>query len=191
MNTRMRAVRSGLFRLKQTKTFVHSNFSSANSSNEMKLSRDPSGNTDAGISTKRTLLMNIVFHSTCFSTLKAQVKSKNNDSSLSAISSKLKNFLFFQINNFKFFYLNLVLILSLLLSFHNLILDHSLTSHLHLISLRMVMMTLMMTNHYYDHGFLLNSLNNQYQHMIYHQHLYLLAMNSIHSCLKFVVFVVY
>ena len=92
MNTRINAVLSGLFLLKQTKTFSQSNFSSANSSNDTKLSREPSGNTLVGISTYNTPFTNKVFHSTCFSSLNGHLKFKRSESALSAISSKSINF---------------------------------------------------------------------------------------------------
>ena len=91
MNTRMRAERSLLFLLKHTKTFSHSNFSSANSSNETKLSREPSGNTLVGMSTYNTPFTSSVFHSTSFSVLSEHLKFNNRESGLSAISSKSIN----------------------------------------------------------------------------------------------------
>lgn len=91
MNTLIRACLSGLFRLKQTKTFSHSSFSSANSSNETKLSRDPSGRTLIGMSTYKVPFTNRVFHSTSFWSLNGHLKLSNSESGFSAISSKSIN----------------------------------------------------------------------------------------------------
>ena len=91
INTLINAVLSGLFLLKQTYTFSHSNLSSANSSNETKLSRDPSISTLVGMSTYNTPLTSNVFHSTSFSSLNEHLKLTNNESGLSAISSKSIN----------------------------------------------------------------------------------------------------
>lgn len=91
MNTRINAVLSCLLRLKQTYTFSQSNFSSANSSNDTKLSREPSGNTVDGMSTQSVLLTSKVFHSTSFSSLRLHLKLSNNELGLSAISSKSMN----------------------------------------------------------------------------------------------------
>lgn len=91
MKTRIKSVRSGLLRLKQTKTFSQSSLSSANSSRETKLSREPSRNTVVGMSTYRIPLTSSVFHSTSFSSLRAHLKLTNSESGLSAISSKSTN----------------------------------------------------------------------------------------------------
>lgn len=91
MNTLMRAVRSGRLFLKQTKTFSHSSFSSANSRSEIKLSRLPSGNILAGMSTYRVLLISSVFHSNSFSSLKGHLKLTRRDSAISFRSSKSIN----------------------------------------------------------------------------------------------------
>lgn len=94
MNTLIRAVLSGLLRLKQTNTFSHSNLSSANSSNETKLSRDPSDSTLVGISTYKIPLTSNVFHSTSFSSLNGHLKLSKSESGLSAISSKSINYFY-------------------------------------------------------------------------------------------------
>jgi len=91
INTLIRAVRSGRLFLKQTKTFSHSSFSSANSSREMKLSLEPSGNILVGISTYKVLLISSVFHSNSFSSLKGHLKLTKRDSAISARSSKSIN----------------------------------------------------------------------------------------------------
>lgn len=92
MNTLMRAVLSGRLRLKHTNTFSHSSFSSANSSRDTKLSREPSDRTLVGMSTYKIPFTNNVFHSTSFSSLSGHLKLSNNESGLSAISSKSINF---------------------------------------------------------------------------------------------------
>jgi len=92
INTLINAVLSGLLRLKQTNTFSHSSFSSANSSNETKLSRDPSDRTLVGMSTYNMPLTKSVFHSTSFSSLSGHLKLSKIESGLSAISSKSINY---------------------------------------------------------------------------------------------------
>ena len=92
IKTLINAVLSGRLRLKQTNTFSHSNFSSANSRSDTKLSRDPSDNTLVGMSTYKTPFTNKVFHSTSFSSLNGHLKLSNSESGLSAISSKSMNF---------------------------------------------------------------------------------------------------
>ena len=98
MKTLINAVLSGLLRLKQTNTFSHSNFSSANSSRDTKLSRDPSDSTLVGISTYKIPFTKSVFHSTSFSSLSGHLKLSKIESGLSAISSKSINFFEKKIN---------------------------------------------------------------------------------------------
>lgn len=110
MKTLMRAVRSALFLLKHTKTFSHSNFSSANSNRETNESREPSGKTLVGISTYSTPLTNRVFHSTSRSSLNGHLKLSKSESGLSAISSKSINSALVEFKMFKL----LLLVLRLL-----------------------------------------------------------------------------
>jgi len=93
MKTRMSDVRSGRFLLKQTYTFLHSSFSSANSSSATKLSREPCGSTLDGMSTYKMPLTRSVFHSTSFSSLSEHLKLTRSelDDALSAMSSKSMN----------------------------------------------------------------------------------------------------
>lgn len=91
MNTLIRAARSFRSFLKQTNTFSHSSFSSANSNKETKLSREPSGSILVGISTYMVPSTKSVFHSTSFSSLSGHLKLTKRDSEHSAISSKSIN----------------------------------------------------------------------------------------------------
>lgn len=91
MNTRIKAALSTRLRSKQTNTRSHSSFCSANSSSEIKLSREPSGKQLAGICTYKLPCKKSVRHSTSFSSLNGHLKSNKIASGFSAISSKSTN----------------------------------------------------------------------------------------------------